>query len=78
MFPKSSEHARHLLDRLLKFNPNERLTAAQALQHEYLKDYRNPEDEPIATQVPDRLLDFEYEEDGGKLRRLLYHEVQRI
>ena len=35
-----------LLDRMLTFNPNKRISAADALTHPYLSTYHDPEDEP--------------------------------
>jgi mitogen-activated protein kinase 15 len=34
-----------LLKKLLAFNPNQRLTAEQALKHKYVKDFHTPEEE---------------------------------
>lgn len=35
-----------LLEKLLKFNPAERITAAEAIKHPYFAEYRDPDDEP--------------------------------
>ena len=37
--PTASNSALDLLSKLLKFSPNERITAAQALEHPFIKDY---------------------------------------
>ena len=34
-----------LLDRMLTFNPNNRITVEQALAHPYLEQYYDPDDE---------------------------------
>ena len=34
-----------LLDKMLTFNPNRRITVEQALAHPYLEQYYDPEDE---------------------------------
>ena len=47
LYPNSSPHVLNILDKMLRFNPNFRITAAQALEHPYLKQYYDPEDEPI-------------------------------
>jgi serine/threonine protein kinase len=41
LFPKASPSAIDLLDRLLTFNPNKRITAPEALAHEFLKPFHN-------------------------------------
>ena len=41
LFPKNktSPLAKDLVERLLRFNPNKRLTAAEALKHDYLIEF---------------------------------------
>ena len=39
-----------LLERMLTFNPNKRITVTEALQHPYLSQYYDPEDEPVASE----------------------------
>jgi p38 MAP kinase len=39
-----------LLERILVFDPEKRITAAEALLHEYLKPYHDPTDEPVAEE----------------------------
>lgn len=41
MFPTASEESLDLLKHLLAFNPNQRYSAAQALQHRYVKDFQD-------------------------------------
>ena len=51
MFPNAPEDALDLLTKLLQFNPNKRITAEQALEHPYLEQFHNPEEE-IVCQRP--------------------------
>lgn len=39
-----------LLERMLVFDPKKRVTATQALAHEYLQPYHDPTDEPVADE----------------------------
>ena len=48
MFPDAPDDALDLMQKLLQFNPQKRLTAEEALQHPYVAHFHNPEDEPIA------------------------------
>jgi mitogen-activated protein kinase 1/3 len=48
MFPNADPLALDLLEKMLTFNPNKRITVEEALAHEYLKQYYDPEDEVFA------------------------------
>ena len=39
-----------LLEKMLVFDPKQRVTAGQALSHEYLSPYHDPTDEPVAEE----------------------------
>ena len=39
-----------LLDKMLTFNPNKRITVEEALAHPYLEQYYEPADEPVAQE----------------------------
>lgn len=49
-----------LINKLLEFNPNKRLTAAEALKHEYFRQFYNPQDlnvkiESISLEVDENI-----------------------
>jgi serine/threonine protein kinase len=46
-----------LLEKLLKFDPAQRITVEDALKHGYVESYRDPADEP----VHESLFDFSFE-----------------
>jgi len=51
MFPNAPEDALDILSKLLQFNPNKRINADEALEHPYLEQFHNPEEE-IACEQP--------------------------
>jgi mitogen-activated protein kinase 15 len=46
MFPNAAPEALDFLRGMLQFNPERRMTAEEALNHPYLYDFHNPDDEP--------------------------------
>jgi mitogen-activated protein kinase 1/3 len=45
IFPNADRLALDLLEKMLTFNPNRRITVEEALSHEYLRQYYDPDDE---------------------------------
>ena len=64
MFPKTSDLALDLLEKLLAFNPVKRITVEEALRHPYLEPYHDPEDEPTAEAIPEAFFDFDKNKDN--------------
>ena len=58
-FPGSSDDALDLLDKMIKFNPNQRYTVNQALEHKFFEEVRDKDKEIEA----DFNLEFEFEKD---------------
>ncbi|KAE8636716.1 hypothetical protein XENTR_v10003103 [Xenopus tropicalis] len=56
LLPEMNSEAIDFLEKILTFNPMDRLTAEAALQHPYMSPYSCPEDEPIS-QHPFRIED---------------------
>ncbi len=76
LFPGVDPLLCDLLDKMLVFNPNKRITVEQALEHPYLASLHDPEDEPIGVSA----FDVSFDEgvlDKTSLRRLLWEEVLR-
>ncbi|KAF3686630.1 Mitogen-activated protein kinase 6 [Channa argus] len=48
LLPDISPHALDFLEKILTFNPMDRLTAEEALAHPYMADYSFPLDEPVS------------------------------
>lgn len=74
MFPRTSDLALDLLEKLLAFNPVKRITVEEALRHPYLEPYHDPEDEPTANPIPEEFFDFDKNKDSltkEELKRML-------
>ena len=64
MFPKTSDLALDLLEKLLAFNPVKRISVEEALKHPYLEPYHDPDDEPTADPIPEEFFDFDKNKDS--------------
>jgi serine/threonine protein kinase len=74
LFKGCNPVATDLVTKLLKFNPNDRLTVDEALNHPFFADIRNKEQE-ISTVIS---LDHEFEKilDKEELEQLIYDEMK--
>jgi len=73
VFPKANPLAIDLLSKLLVWNPEKRLSAAECLAHPYMAELHDPDDEPICESV----FDFSFEKKGlslADLRQLVHEE----
>jgi len=77
LFPNASDLSLNMLDYLLTFNPNRRVSVEEALKHPYLAQYYDPSDEPTAPH----LFTFDMELDDlplPKLKELIFEEINSI
>lgn len=75
MFPNASEDASDLLDSLLKWEPDLRLNVEEALEHPFLSDVRNRDDEP---DCPYGSFDFTYEQNLNTMQELREYLVNEV
>ncbi|KAI7862388.1 mitogen-activated protein kinase [Spinellus fusiger] len=78
LFPDASAQAVDLLEKLLSFNPERRITVEEALRHPYLEAYHDPDDEPDAPPIHESFFDFDRYKDQltkEQLKQMLYEEI---
>jgi mitogen-activated protein kinase 1/3 len=76
LYSAADPMALDLLDKMLTFNPHQRITVEKALAHPYLEQYYDPDDEPVA----DEPFTFETELDDlpkEKLKKMIHDETQK-
>lgn len=75
LFPDANEQLRDLLDKMLVFDPQRRITVEEALRHPYLQSLHDPSDEPLCAAV----FHFEFDDENvsnDRLRSLIWQEIQ--
>jgi serine/threonine protein kinase len=76
LFKGANSLAIDLLKKMLTYDPDERITVAQALQHPYLKQLHFPDDEPTTNPVSAFDFDFEkYSLGRDDFKDLIHDEI---
>nr|POE54348.1 mitogen-activated protein kinase spm1 [Quercus suber] len=74
LFPRANPDALDLLDRMLAFDPSQRIGVEEALEHRYLSIWHDASDEPSAPTTFD--FAFEVAEDVHEMREMILEEVR--
>jgi mitogen-activated protein kinase 7 len=76
LFPNANPDALDLLDKMLAFDPSQRISVEQALEHPYLQIWHDASDEPPCPASFD--FGFEVVEDIGEMKKMILDEVARF
>ncbi len=74
LFPRANPDALDLLDRMLAFDPSQRIGVNEALEHRYLAIWHDASDEPACPKPFD--FGFETAEDVPEMRQMIVDEVR--
>lgn len=73
LYPNANPQALDLLERMLAFDPRERITVDEALAHPYLSIWHDPADEPVCSEKFE--FSFEAVNDMDHLKQMVIDEV---
>ena len=76
LFPRANPDALDLLDRMLAFDPSQRIGVEEALEHRYLSIWHDASDEPAAPTTFD--FSFEVVEEVPEMRQMILAEVRQF
>lgn len=76
LFPQANPDALDLLDRMLAFDPSQRIGVEEALEHRYLSIWHDASDEPVCPTTFD--FGFEVVEEVPEMRQMILEEVRRF
>lgn len=73
IYPQANPQALDLLEKMLSFDPEKRITVDEALEHPYLSIWHDPADEPVCTEKFE--FSFESVNDMEELKKMVIDEV---
>jgi len=76
LYPNADPRALDLLDKMLAFNPNNRISVEDALAHPYFNSLHDPTDEPVMTTPFQFDLEGESKVSEEDLRAMLLNELR--
>ena len=76
LFRNANPDALDLLDKMLAFDPSQRISVEQALEHRYLHIWHDATDEPVCPTPFD--FHFEVVDEIGQMKKMILDEVQRF
>jgi len=78
LFPNAPDDAMDMLNKLLQFNPNKRMTAEQGLEHPYLEQFHDPEEEISCSRPIQIPLNDDKKLSVAAYRDELYNSVIKV
>ena len=77
-YPNASAQVLDLLEKLLKFNPNDRSSTEDCLKHPFVEKYSDPEDEPRMKNPFTYQMETTDSLTTEQLKALIYEESQKL
>jgi mitogen-activated protein kinase 15 len=75
LFPNASPKALDLLQKMLQFNPNKRITVEEALEHPYVAFFHHPEEEIVCDRIIKIPMDDNHKYTVKEYRQKLYDDI---